>query len=219
MRSGSRGKGIAISPPVFDGKIAIGTEREDTMSEECQKFATVGEKAPDFELRTNAGVAWRLSDHLGSVVALLFYPADETLVCTRQLCSVREHWNDYLDTKAKIVGVSPGSVEEHSRFAENHRLPLPLLADVDRVVTEKYCSHWLFPTFLMRSIVVVDANGIVRTRRPMLRAFRPTDRSVITEIYAARGDALHERYGRLVKQASERSQADFELESKDGPKG
>ncbi len=163
--------------------------------------ALIGETAPDFELTANTGETWRLSDQLGSVVALLFYPGDETLVCTRQLCSVREHWEDYLRTKATIIGVSPGSPEQHSAFAEHHRLPIHLLADEDRVVTETYSSHWLFPTFFMRSIVIVDAKGFVRTRRSMLRAFRPTDRSVITSIYAARGDALQDKFEKPTKKS------------------
>ncbi len=154
----------------------------------------VGMKAPDFELGTNAGETWKLSERIGSVVALLFYPGNETLVCTRQLCSVRDHWNDYVETKAAVVGISPGTVDDHVAFAEHHKLPIPLLADTDSSVTEMYCSHWLFPLFFMRGIVVIDAKGIVRTRRTMLRAFRPTDRSVITAIYRARGDALQERY-------------------------
>lgn len=158
---------------------------------------SVGKPAPDFELAANTGERWRLSDHRGGVVALLFYPGDETLVCTKQLCSVREHWEDYLRTKAEVVGVSPGSPEQHSAFSEHHRLPIQLLADEDSSVTKLYGSHWLFPTFFMRSIVIVDAEGIVRTRRSMLRAFRPTDRSVITSIYAARGDALEARYNKL----------------------
>ena len=154
----------------------------------------VGEAAPDFELPTDRGGRWRLSDQLGSVVALLFYPGDETLVCTKQLCSLRDHWQDYLDTKAAVVGVSPGSAEQHAAFSAKHRLPIPLLADADSAVTAEYCSHWMFPLLFMRGIVIVDAKGIIRTRRTMLRAFRPSDRSVISAIYAARGDALHERY-------------------------
>lgn len=47
-------------------------------------------EAPDFVLKTEKGENWRLSDYLGNVVALLFYPQNETLVCTRQLCSVRQ---------------------------------------------------------------------------------------------------------------------------------
>ncbi|NOT46387.1 MAG: peroxiredoxin [Acidobacteria bacterium] len=157
----------------------------------------IGNPAPDFELTANTGEKWRLSEQRGNVIALLFYPGDETLVCTRQMCSIREHWEDYLRTKATVIGISPGSPEEHSAFAENHRLPIHLLADEDGSVTEDYCSHWLFPTFFMRAIVIVDAKGIVRTKRSMLRAFRPTDRSVITAIYSARGDDLEERYARI----------------------
>ena len=157
----------------------------------------IGKPAPDFELTANTGETWRLSEQQGNVIALLFYPGNETLVCTKQLCSVREHWEDYLRTKATVIGVSPGSPEQNSAFAENHRLPIHLLADEDRSVTEDYSSHWLFPTWFMRAIVIVDAKGIVRTHRSMLRAFRPTDRSVITAIYAARGDALEERYAKL----------------------
>lgn len=157
----------------------------------------IGKPAPDFELTANTGETWRLSEQQGNVIALLFYPGNETLVCTKQLCSVREHWEDYLRTKATVIGVSPGSPEQHSAFAENHRLPIHLLADEDRSVTEDYSSHWLFPTWFMRAIVIVDAKGIVRTQRTMLRAFRPTDRSVITSIYAARGDALEARYASI----------------------
>ncbi len=157
----------------------------------------VGEKAPDFELQTEKGEKWRLSDHLGNVVTLLFYPQDETVVCRRQLCSVRDNWANYLQTKALIVGISPGTIEEHRKFSQQHDLPIPLLADVDRSVTDTYTSHWLYPTFFMRGIVVVDAKGLVRSRKTMLRAFRPTDSSVIASIYAARADSLHEKYDTL----------------------
>jgi thioredoxin-dependent peroxiredoxin len=159
----------------------------------------VGAKAPDFELKTEKGEQWRLSENLGSVVALLFYPKNETLVCTKQLCSVRDNWSDYLETKALVVGISPGNVDEHRAFAQRHKLPIPLLADVDRGVTERYSFHWILPVFFTRAIVIVDAKGIIRARKIMLRAFRPTDRSVIASIYAARADSLQEKYSSLIK--------------------
>ena len=159
----------------------------------------VGEKATDFQLKTHEGEDWRLSDYAGNVVALLFYPKNETLVCTKQLCSVRDYWADYLETKAMVVGVSPGTIDEHSSFARRYELPIPLLADVDRSVTETYSFHWLFPTVLMRGIVIIDAQGFIRDRKVMLRAFRPTDRSVIASIYAARTDLLYDKYNKLKK--------------------
>ena len=55
----------------------------------------VNSLAPDFELKDANNEPWRLSDHRGKVVALLFYPKDETPVCTKQMCSMRDRWTDY----------------------------------------------------------------------------------------------------------------------------
>jgi thioredoxin-dependent peroxiredoxin len=159
----------------------------------------IGDKAPDFSLEAENGSQWRLSDHADKVVVLLFYPQNETLVCTRQLCSLRDHWGEYLDTKAEIVGISPGTAEQHSTFAANHRLPIRLLVDRKREITRLYVKHSIFPISFTRAIVVVDASGIVRTRKILLRAFRPSDRSVIASIYRARGDALLDEYGKLLQ--------------------
>jgi peroxiredoxin Q/BCP len=154
--------------------------------------------APDFTLQTQDGASWRLSDYLGSVVALLFYPKDETLVCTKQLCSVRDNWNDYLKTKAVVVGISPGTVEEHQKFAQHHRLPLTLLADVDGEVTRLYTEKRWLPVWFTRAIVIVDGKGIIRDKRVMLRSGRPTDYSVISSIYAAQTDLHLQAYDKLL---------------------
>ncbi len=159
---------------------------------------SINVKAPDFVLKTEKGENWRLSDYLGNVIALLFYPQNETLVCTRQLCSIRDNWTDYLQTKAIIVGISPATSEEHSSFGQHYKLPIPLLADNERKITQIYGKHWLMPIFLTRAIVIIDAKGYVRTRQIMIRAFRPTDRKVITSILAARADAGSEKYKSLA---------------------
>src|SRR5712692_8657263 len=91
-----------------------------------------GTMAPDFMLRDGEGKAWRLSDQRGKIVVLLFYPGDETPICTRQMCSVRDRWEDYAATGAEVVGISRNTGESHKNFAEHHNLPLRLLADVDR---------------------------------------------------------------------------------------
>ena len=89
---------------------------------------------PDFTLEDGNGQDWRLSDHRGKVVVLLFYPGDETPVCTRQMCSVRDRWEDYQATGAEVVGISSDSVDSHRKFAEHHDLPLRLLSDSERKV-------------------------------------------------------------------------------------
>ena len=52
-----------------------------------------GDPAPDFELPGTDG-PFRLSDHRGERVVLLFYPGDETPVCTKQFCSYRDRADD-----------------------------------------------------------------------------------------------------------------------------
>lgn len=173
--------------------------------DDSREKAAIGQAAPDFELRTDDNQNWRLSDSLGRVTVLLFYPQNETLVCTKQLCSVRDHWSDYLATKASIVGISPGTPDEHRSFSKSRKLPIPLLADPDRATTKIFAQHWLFPVSLTRAIVVIDAKGVIRNRDIMLRAFRPSDQKIITDIYAARVDAFTNVYEDLKARASRAS--------------
>lgn len=153
------------------------------MSTPVQSLVRVGSAAPDFALQDGGGASWRLSDHRGKVVVLLFYPGDETPICTRQMCSVRDHWEHYNDTGAEVVGISTNSVKSHKDFAEHHKLPLRLLADVDRKVADLYGAKSMIPGKVARSVFVIDANGVIKYRdvRP-LGLFRPKDDNIIKAI-------------------------------------
>jgi thioredoxin-dependent peroxiredoxin len=146
----------------------------------------VGAAAPDFTLNDGEGKEWRLQDQRGKVVVLLFYPGDETPICTRQLCSVRDRWEDYRATGAEVVGLSTDSVESHKKFAEHHDLPLRLLSDPSAAVANLYGARSLIPGKVARSVFVIDANGIMRYRdvRP-LGLFRPKDDEVLRAIREA----------------------------------
>src|SRR5258706_8575159 len=148
--------------------------------------AEVGAAAPDFTLLDGAGEKWRLSSHRGKVVVLLFYPGDETPVCTRQMCSLRNHWTDYAATGAEVVGISTDSVESHKSFVKHHNLPLRLLSDSERKVADAYGARSLIPGKVARSVFVVDAKGVISYRdvRP-LGLFRPKDDDIIKAIKEA----------------------------------
>jgi peroxiredoxin Q/BCP len=151
-----------------------------------QDGGQVGAAAPEFTLKDGNGDDWRLEDYRGKVVVLLFYPGDETPICTRQMCSVRDRWEDYSNTGAEVVGISTDSVESHKKFAEHHELPLRLLSDASGEVANLYGAHSLIPGKVARSVFVIDANGIIRYRdvRP-LGLFRPKDDEVIAAIREA----------------------------------
>lgn len=143
----------------------------------------INDPAPDFTLPDGNGEQWRLSDHRGKVVVLLFYPGDETPVCTKQLCSVRDRWEDYVATGAEVVGISSDSVESHRKFAEHHDLPLRLLSDKDRAVATLYGARSFIPGRVARSVFVIDAQGILRYSdvRPV-GLLRPKDDAIISVI-------------------------------------
>ena len=149
--------------------------------------AAVGTQAPEIALPDGDGNVWKLSDGRGKVVVLLFYPGDETPICTKQMCSVRERWDDYSTTGAEVVGISTDSVESHMKFAEHHDLPLRLLSDAGGKVAKLYGAQSLIPGKVARSVFVIDAQGIIRYRdvRP-LGLFRPKDDDVIAAIRAAK---------------------------------
>jgi peroxiredoxin Q/BCP len=145
--------------------------------------AQEGATAPDFALRDGEGAEWRLSEQRDKTVVLLFYPGDETPICTRQMCSVRDRWADYAATGAEVVGLSTNTVDSHKKFAEHHNLPLRLLADAEGKVAEAYRARSLIPGKTARSVFVIDGNGIIRYRdvRP-LGLFRPRDDDIIKGI-------------------------------------
>jgi peroxiredoxin Q/BCP len=156
------------------------------MTTDTSKRPEVGAPAPDFTLKDGDGNDWRLSARRGRVVVLLFYPGDETPVCTKQLCSVRDRWEDYSGTGAEVVGISTDSEEKHRRFAANRRLPLRLLSDPEGRVVKLYgVSSWL-PGRSARAVVVIGPEGRVHYRKvEPLSLFRPKDDRVLEAIRAA----------------------------------
>jgi thioredoxin-dependent peroxiredoxin len=126
------------------------------------KTPRVGEQAPDFELQGTSG-PFKLSEHRGERVVLLFYPGDNTLVCTRQFCSYRDRSDDFASLKATVVGISAQSVDSHRGFVAKNNLNVPLLADEDKAVARAY-SATRPGGMTARAVIVIDEQGVVRHR-------------------------------------------------------
>lgn len=127
----------------------------------------VGDPAPDFELSGTDG-PFKLSDHRGQRVVLLFYPGDRTPVCTKQFCSYRDRSADLQALEAVIVGISSQDVDSHRSFVAEHHLTVPLLADPDGKVARAYSAYAARLNMTKRAVVVIDEEGIVRHRHDHL---------------------------------------------------
>ncbi|HEX3520133.1 MAG TPA: peroxiredoxin [Solirubrobacteraceae bacterium] len=129
------------------------------------KTPQVGEQAPDFELQGTDG-PFRLSEHRGERVLLLFYPGDNTPVCTKQFCSYRDRADDFAELDATVVGISSQDLASHEGFVQKNSLTVPLLADVDKAVAKAYSAYGRTGT--KRAVIVIDEQGMVRHRHDHL---------------------------------------------------
>jgi peroxiredoxin Q/BCP len=123
---------------------------------------SVGDPAPDFTLESTSG-SFRLSDHRGRRVVLLFYPGDFTPVCTRQFCSYSARAEEVDDLDAVLVGISSQDLASHEQFVAKHGLNIPLLADTDCAVAKAY-GAWARVIGVRRAVVIVDEDGVIRNR-------------------------------------------------------
>jgi thioredoxin-dependent peroxiredoxin len=144
--------------------------------------ATIGQPAPTFALEgsdnTDEGRRqYSLEEYRGQVVVLVFYPGDNTAVCTRQLNSYTEDIASFEEAGAQVLAISPQSVVSHDEFScKQGGFAFPLLADTEKSVGEAYGI--LGPLgFYRRSVFVIDADGIIRYAHKAVAGltFRSTD--------------------------------------------
>ncbi len=122
---------------------------------------SVGSKAPDFSLPDQHGKSVSLSSFRGKKVLLVFYPGDNTPVCTAQLCSYRDNFSAFEKAGVQILGISTDSVESKKNFAEKYQFPFPILSDKEKIVSKQYDALSFFG-FSQRAYVLIDEEGIVR---------------------------------------------------------
>ena len=126
-----------------------------------------GDTAPDFTLPGQDGQEVTLSELRGQTVVLYFYPRADTPGCTTQACGVRDRGEEYGRAGARVIGVSPDSVEDVKKFAEKYDLDFTLLADADHAVAEAYGAWGEKSMYgkkyfgVHRATFVIDAEGTI----------------------------------------------------------
>ncbi|MBW4695246.1 MAG: peroxiredoxin [Lyngbya sp. HA4199-MV5] len=99
---------------------------------------SVGDTAPNFTVKDTIGKTVTLSEYAGKTVVLYFYPKDDTPGCTKEACSFRDNYEQYLSQGITVFGVSLDDELSHQQFTEKFNLPFPLLADVDGAIAKAY---------------------------------------------------------------------------------
>ena len=130
---------------------------------------TVGNRAPDFTLKSKSGDMEdiSLSDYRDEKnVVILFFPLAYTGVCTDEMCSVSGGLADYDALDAQVLGISVDSTFAQEAWAEKEGITIPLLSDFNKEVSAAYGSQFEdligFKGVAKRSAFVVDKSGVVR---------------------------------------------------------
>ena len=147
---------------------------------------SVGDQAPDFTLPGTGGTSVSLSTFRGQPVVLVFYPGDDTPVCTKQLNSYNNELSAFAGVGAQVLAISAQDVASHEQFSAKHGFGFPLLADVDKAVAGLYGTVGPLG-FPRRSVFVIDSTGVIRYAHRAIAGltFRPVE-ELVAAIEAAR---------------------------------
>ena len=144
----------------------------------------VGDRAPSFRLAATGGTTVSLDDFVGKLVVLVFYPGDDTPICTKQLGSYSRDLAQFEALNARVLGISAEGVASHESFARKSDLQFPLLADTDKTVAGLYGT--LGPLgFPRRSVFIVDGEGVIRYAHRAIAGLTYRPVSELVEVLAS----------------------------------
>ena len=125
------------------------------------QLIVLGTPAPDFTALTQDEITiclYRLLN-LGPV-CLIFYPMDNTPVCTSQLCELRDNWDELQQRGVQVLGVNPSSIMKHKAFAQRHSFPFPLIHDEGSKIAKAYGAHLLLG-LINRTVYLIGTDAKV----------------------------------------------------------
>ncbi|MGB0513768.1 MAG: peroxiredoxin [Wenzhouxiangellaceae bacterium] len=148
-----------------------------------------GDTAPDFELPDQDGNSFQLTQWFeanpGQWLLLVFYPGDDTPVCTRQLCEYRDGIDEFKGLGVEVVGISGDDAESHRRFRDKRGLPFTLLSDADLSTADAYGCRGMMG--MKRGVFLLDADRVCRYAHvEAVALFRRSREELIEAIEAAR---------------------------------
>lgn len=120
---------------------------------------STGQKAPEFTLSASTGEEIRLADLRGKFVVLIFYPANDTPVCNKQLAEANLALEEFAAHDTLVFGVNPAPVAKAEAFCSRQGLKFPILSDPGGKVAKLYNAHYKWLPLNIRTVVIVNPQG------------------------------------------------------------
>ena len=127
----------------------------------------IGDKAPEFNLFNQDGIAISLSKLKGTQFLLWFYPKASTPGWTIQGQGFRDELNQFNDKNIKVFGVSADSIKKQKNFHQKQNFNFDLLSDEAHTMLKQY-GAWGHKKFMGREYMginrisyLVDSMGLI----------------------------------------------------------
>lgn len=136
--------------------------------------AKVGQKAPDFLMKTTADLKTlkstaTLKDYEGKWLVLFFYPLDFTFVCPTEITALSDRYDEFLDLDAEVLGVSTDSVHSHRAWLQTPRekngiegVQFPIASDITKQVSYDYGVLIEEEGIALRGLFIIDPEGTLQ---------------------------------------------------------
>jgi peroxiredoxin Q/BCP len=127
-----------------------------------------GDKAPTFSGKDQDGKQISLTDYKGKKLILYFYSEAGSPTCTIESCNLRDNYSLLKKKGFEVLGVSPDDEKTQKKFEIKYKLPFPLIADSENMITALYGVRDMKKLFgreymgILRTTFVIDEKGIIR---------------------------------------------------------
>ncbi len=117
----------------------------------------VGDIAKNFSLKNQHGNEFELYKNLDKRILLVFYPKDDSPVCTKQLTNYEQYLTEFEKNNIKVVGINTAAGDTHFSFCNKLRLNFPVLSDISKQISKNYKALNLLG-INKRKLVLIDTN-------------------------------------------------------------
>ena len=127
-----------------------------------------GDRAPTFSGKDQDGKKISLTDYKGKKLILYFYSEAGSPTCTIESCNLRDNYSLLKKKGFEVLGVSPDDEKAQKKFEIKYKLPFPLIADNENIITVLYGVRDMKKLFgreylgILRTTFIIDEEGIIR---------------------------------------------------------
>ena len=104
----------------------------------------IGDVVDDFTLKDQDGKEFNLFRNLDKKVLLVFYPKDDSPVCTRQLLNYNRFESEFEKLNISVIGINTGSCKSHQNFCNSIGDSIRLLCDETKSVSKMFSAINIF---------------------------------------------------------------------------